>query len=1056
MASDILGVAVSGLRVSQTSISTVGHNIANAGTEGYSRQRVEPVTNPATPLSGSYLGNGVQVEAVNRVVNQFVIDQMRSDTTLFSDLDTFHGYVNQLDNLLSDDSTGLSTSLNNFFSAVQNGADDPTSIPARQLVINEAENLSDRFNTIYSRMEVIDESVDDALEVAIAQINALASNIAQLNFKVTDALGTADGASPNDLLDQRDEALKELAALVKVQVFDQGNGQLNVVIGTGQALIIGKDARNLTLGNSDQNANDSAIYFNSGQYSEDITDYIVGGEVGGLLRFRDEISDGVYNQLGRVAVVLADSFNKVHERGVDLQDEFGREFFYNVNDTITSESRVIGNANNEKPDDRELALFIRDTEQMTVSDYELQISAGSQFKVTRLEDGLEVAQGSMPGQFPFSVEFDGLELEFESGSFQGGDKFLIQPTRNGAKDFSSHIVNAEALAFASPLLTDASLGNTGSGVINEGEVLALTDADGSALPLFANAGEMAPPMVVSFNTPYSYDILDNSDPSNPVDLDPPIRNQRYIPGVTKNLFPTDPASTSLSTNGDMIGLPEGRAPVVQASLRTAGLAPDFTVTDFSSAANQFSFDLVVSDTLNGQSDGTYTVTINSASIPDEAGLLATINAQLSASDLSAYIADDGSVAFRLNTAGYGNITVQNYDGDPDGTTTAVAGLANNLMGFDVEGSIYSTVGDADGVEGQGISGNGYPAEAITITRPPLSVGGSPVESTVYTAQNATARQIASELGNVPGVDANAFNYLELSNFQFTGTEPLQIQLNGQDLLEYTVDSVSGLPVLDGSIPDPTTEQDRFYDYLADRINTLPDFQNAQIYATAAQDAVFGNKELRIYSAQGDDLSVSFTATAGESLQVGDGEHSPVTMSAAGNSIASSLTVGGRVDVSLDEGLELSTYSDVSMLFGDTTDPGFAKSNYWGIQAAINGAPETGDKFNLDFNQDAAFDNRNAINLVDLQLAKSTAGTATLSQAYGTLVENIGIEANSSRINRDAAERVLEQTDALRNSISGVNLDEEAADLIRFEQMFSANAQVINVAREVFDRLLSAF
>src|SRR5690606_20564720 len=143
----------------------------------------------------------------------------------------------------------------------------------------------------------------------------------------------------------------------------------------------------------------------------------------------------------------------------------------------------------------------------------------------------------------------------------------------------------------------------------------------------------------------------------------------------------------------------------------------------------------------------------------------------------------------------------------------------------------------------------------------------------------------------------------------------------------------------------------------------------------------------------------------------------------------------------------------SMLLGDTSAADFTAPTLWGIQASISGTPAAGDRFTLDFNADAAMDNRNALNLVALQDAGVLAsGTATFNQAYGALVEKIGITSNSAKLNRDAAEQVMMQSQSLRDSISGVNLDEEAADLIRFEQLFSANARVISVARDLFDRL----
>lgn len=1048
MANDILGVSVTGLKLSQTALRTVGHNIANSGTEGYSRQRIDPTTNPAILSGRNYIGSGVNVNSVDRIVNQFVTEQVRTDSTLLNDMEVYFDQIRQLDNLLSDESTGLGASLNTFFSSMQNGADDPTSIPARQLIVSEANNLGDRFNTLYERMQVIESGVDNGMEVAVSQINALAKNIAQLNLQIANALGVGNQAQPNDLLDQRDAALKELSGLVSVQVFDQGSGQLNVIIGTGQSLVIGKDARQLELTTSAGNAAQQDVVFFDGKRREVVTDVITGGKLGGLIRFRDSTMADVYNQLGRVAVVMADTFNQAHQQGVDLNGEFGGLFFYDINDEALARSRVVGNANNAGPNDRQLALYVRDSNVISTSDYELTVGDGGLYRITRLTDGAEVGGGVLSGRLPFQVSFDGLELELQRGSFQSGDQFLLQPVRHGARDFSAVVSSAQDLAFASPLLTDAALGNRGSGTISAGEVLALTAADGTPLPLFADAGSMSPPLLVVFNTPYSYDILDNSDPGNPVHLNPPIRDQAYVPGVTRNLFPTNPGGTLVTTNGDMMGLPEGRSPVTQAALLAGGVVPDFSVTDFSGSA--FSFDLEIAGSPGGVNDSITTITINGAALVDEQSLLSHINSQLASSNASAYIADDGSLAFRLRTAGYGNISLDNFSG-------GVAGQANNLLGFDIEGSTFTTVGNADGVAGYGALTNGYPAEAITITRPSATPGAAPVTSRVFTSINASAKELANQLSSLPGVEANAFNYAEISDLQLTRTTPLQISLNGENLLAYSLDSVTGLPALSNVVPDPATDEDGFYDYLAESINSNTHLKQLGIYAVAGEDALTGARELRLYSSAGDDFQVSLTAAAGESVDISDGDSSPLVLTGAGNNVSSQIVVGGRLDVSLDEGISLGSLPPDSMIFGNTRAADFAQPTYLGIQASISGTPQAGDRFTLDFNSGAAMDNRNALNLVNLQSAKTTSGGgATFGQTYGTLVETVGIEASSAKINRDAAVQVLQQSEEMRNSISGVNLDEEAADLIRFEQLFSANAQVISVARDIFDRLIGAF
>ena len=153
---------------------------------------------------------------------------MRTDASLSSNLTAFYDQVSQLDNLLSDDATGLTGGMQRFFAAMQNGADDPTSIPARQLIVSEAENLADRFNSIDARLKVIEEGVKDGMQVAVSKVNALVKNVSQLNLRIADAYALSTSATPNDLLDQRDQALRELAELVPIQTFDQGKSKQTI------------------------------------------------------------------------------------------------------------------------------------------------------------------------------------------------------------------------------------------------------------------------------------------------------------------------------------------------------------------------------------------------------------------------------------------------------------------------------------------------------------------------------------------------------------------------------------------------------------------------------------------------------------------------------------------------------------------------------------------------------------------------------------------------------------------------------------------------------------
>jgi len=911
----LLDTAVSGLRVSQSALRTTGHNIANANTPGYSRQGVEVASTGGINSGAGFIGNGARITAIERTVDQFLITQLRTDTSLASELDSFNVNIRQLDTLLSDPSTGLSQGLDKFFATMENGADDPTSIPSRQLIISEAENLAQRFNTLYEGIQTLSNNVNQKMGVAVAQINALTASIAEMNKNIVQTQG-GSGQPPNDLLDQRDEALRRLSELVSIDVVDPGDGSLNVSMGSGQSLILGGVARELEVvdGTLDPQLNEIAYKGNAGNLV--ITDFVSGGELGGLLDFRDSTLNTAFNELGRVALVLSDTFNEVHSKGIDLNNQFGGQFFSDVNAPATATARVFGDGSNAPPSDRVMSVEITDTSQLTASDYVLEVASGdTSYRVTRESDGAVVFSGALPSSFPSSIEFDGVQLNFTSGSFQAGDRFSIQPTRTGARDIALALDRPDQLAFASPLVTTTDTGNTGNAEISAGSLTGLTDVNGNALPLFANTGVMSPPLIVQFTSPTTYDVLNNTDPANPVQLDPPIRNRTYVPGQVNQLFSQDPGATLVAANGASLGI----------GVAVAGAGP----------------------------------------------------------------------------------------------------LAANP--------------------------NGYPSETYTVTYTDPVSGAQTIQA-MNSSPNDSAKSIASQLSNLQGVTATARNSLMVGGFDsLTNTAPLQIALNGADLVEYNGAAV------DASIPNPATNPIEFNSYLADRINANPALQASGIRAVAATNASTGQPELRVFSSQGDDLNVTLEANVGETLAVADYNASTVGLTGAGAGNQETVTVGGTLDIELGADQVLNASPVLSALLGDSSAAGFAKSSYLGIEASINGLADTGDRFNLDFNTDGISDNRNALDLVNLS-SKATVddGLKTLSDSYGTLVELVGIETNASTIKLNAGNQVLAQTENLRNSVSAVNLDEEAANLIQFEQIYNANAQVISVARDLFDRLLSIF
>lgn len=932
--SGILSNAISGLQASQVALRTAGNNISNANTVGYSRQEVNFSSRPEQQFGNAgFLGAGVNSESVKRVVNEFINTQMRLDTTAFNQLDKYNQNIGKVDKLFSDASTGLSGSFQSFFAALQNGASDPSSSPARQLIITQADSLSLRYNTLYDRLSEADKAINNELSTVVGQVNALAKSVANLNQSIAEKNISGSGIQPNDLMDQRDEALRKLSELASVQLVKQDGGDINVFIGNGEPLVVGPNVSRFSV------ADGGKVYINTNNLASDITDEITGGQLGGLLTFKQDVLQPSLNEMGRIAIVMSDAFNKVQTQGLDSNGNYGQPMFTDINDDSLIYTRVV-HGNNAQPDDRVLSLKITDSSAITIDDYKFDITAGTNnYAIKRASDNSIVSQGILSGGYPQEIEFEGLKLTLEGGTFQGGDTFTLQPTRSGSRDIHSLLKAPEQLAFASPIRTNKSSANAGNGTVSAGDVLSLYDANNQLLPAYSTLGKLSPPIAIHFTSDTTYEVLDNTDPAHPKPLVPAMREQIFYPNRENSIFTTDKGETRIIGNGARLGLPAGKLPVTLTSANPAQV-------------------------------------------------------------------------------------------------------------------------------------NNYPAEQFTFSTTDKTTGLVSTQVMV-TGPSASAAQTAAQINSIRGVTAHAFTTATITDIHidpgaFTSPPPypsaLQLSVNGENLLRYNGAN------LDTSVPDPnyTTPTDpyagekNFNNYVKDQINSNANLKALGIRAESSSNSITGRPEIHLVASSGVNLDIRFTAndSVTNNISVNDGSGNPnVRLVGVDNSVTaaveqSAITVGGKIDITLADGVELATSPSLSQLLGDTTLANFAQSSYLGYQVKVGGQPKAGDIFTVDFNRDSKNDNRNALAMTALETnATMQNNSMSFSQGYGRLVEEVGTKSNLSKINTDASRSLLEQTKAMRDGISSVNMDEEAAKLIEFQQLYTANARVITVAKDLFDALL---
>ena len=227
----LISIGLSGLNASQTALAITGNNIANAAVSGYSRQQVIQGTGASQNIGVGFVGTGTTLQDVRRIYNAYLDNQLQTATSLNTDAAAFQDQITGIDKLLAESSTGISSVLTAFFSALQTASAKPSDVASRQLLLTQAQTLSNRFNAISSEMNKQNDSINSQLDTLSGQVNKLTASIADLNKQITQL--SASGASPNNLLDARSEAVRQLNELVGVTVQER-DGNYDVYLGNGQ------------------------------------------------------------------------------------------------------------------------------------------------------------------------------------------------------------------------------------------------------------------------------------------------------------------------------------------------------------------------------------------------------------------------------------------------------------------------------------------------------------------------------------------------------------------------------------------------------------------------------------------------------------------------------------------------------------------------------------------------------------------------------------------------------------------------------------------------------
>lgn len=493
----LLNIGMSGLNAAQGSLSVLSNNIANANTAGYSRQQTTQSASASNQYGGVFIGSGTTLADVRRVYNEFLDAAYQNSTSLNSDAKAYADQVSAVDKTLSDKTTGMSSVLSAFFSAVQTAAANPSDTAARQVLLTSVQTLSNRFNSISSQLNQQKESINGQLSTMSDQVNQLTSSIASLNKQISQVQGSTNTA-PANLLDARNEAVRSLNELVGVTTSEK-NGVFSVSTGSGQSLVLGDQSNSISAVPSKSDTSQYTIELNvGGGTSVDLGNVLSGGSIGGLLRYRSDALMPAINDLGRIALATADTVNNQLGQGLDLNGDFGTSLFKDINSATAIAQRSQGAVGNSSAGN--LNVSIADTSKLSTYDYKVTFSSANNYTVVR-------SDGKAMGAFDVTTTpppvIDGFTLALDGkGAMAAGDSFKVSPTATGATNIGTDMTDSNKIAFAGPLLGESSKTNQGTGTFTPPSLTLPIDIHGGATTAQLRAGiEHSMPVKMVFGKP---------------------------------------------------------------------------------------------------------------------------------------------------------------------------------------------------------------------------------------------------------------------------------------------------------------------------------------------------------------------------------------------------------------------------------------------------------------------------------------------------------------------------------------------------------------------------
>ncbi|MEW6246965.1 MAG: flagellar hook-associated protein FlgK [Nitrospirota bacterium] len=379
----LFDIAKTALTVAQQGLTVTGHNVANVNTPGYSRQEVMLSENQPVNLRPGQIGTGVRVTQIRRAVDTFINRELTHSYESIGRLTVTRDELFRLQSLFGDSNDqGLSALFDEFFKALSDVSTAPGQSTPRSVLLAKAGTLAAGLNETASYLSESRLALNAQVKQTITEINSLADQIAELNGKIVSAEVT--GQNANDLRDQRDQALNDLAQRIDIAAIETPTGAVSVFIGRGLSLVEDATTRSLTgVENLDNNGLVEVGYNIGGTKALVITSQISDGKLKGLLDVRDVTIPQLQRSFDTLAASLANEVNQLHRQGYGLDGSTGLDFFVPLSVTTASKSAntgtgVIGSG------------AITANSLLAFHDYEIRFSSASAYSIIDVTTGVPI------------------------------------------------------------------------------------------------------------------------------------------------------------------------------------------------------------------------------------------------------------------------------------------------------------------------------------------------------------------------------------------------------------------------------------------------------------------------------------------------------------------------------------------------------------------------------------------------------------------------------------------------------------------------------------------